>query len=263
VKDSVPYEVAGVDGCKAGWCVAIALTPGKPNRPQLPYAVSLKSVSVKSSFADVLSATNDCKMVCVDMPIGLGEKQMPRECDRQARRLLGARRASTVFFPPTRQCLSARQYRQANSICLKSTGKGLSKQGFALLEKIREVDNLMTPRLQQRVCEIHPELSFHVLNGNSTIAASKKTVPGQAVRRRLLQAVFGDIDNVLADAPAQGLTMDDALDAIVAAWTGWQVTAARASTLPVRPPRDAKGLKMEIVLPQVMPQTLESSDPER
>jgi len=263
VKDSVPYEVAGVDGCKAGWCVAIALIPGKPNRPQLPDAVSLKSVSVEFSFGDVLSATSNCKMVCVDMPIGLGEKQMARQCDTQARRLLGARRASTVFLPPIRQCLSARDYRQANSICLKRTGKGLSKQGFALLEKIREVDNLMSPRLQQRVREIHPELSFRILNGNSTIAASKKTVPGQAIRHRLLQAVFRDIDNVLADAPAQGLAIDDALDAIVAAWTAWQVTAAKASTLPARPPPDAKGLKMEIVLPQAMPQTLESSDPER
>jgi len=263
MKNHASVEVAGVDGCKAGWCVAIASSAGKPNRLKLSDAVSLKSLSVKSSFAGVLSATSNCKVVCVDIPIGLSDRQMPRECDSQARRLLGARRASTVFFPPIRQCLSTREYRQANSICLKFTGKGLSKQSFGLLEKIREVDNLMTPRLQRRVREIHPEISFRVLNGNRTIAAAKKTVTGQAVRHSLLQVVFADIENVLANAPARGLATDDALDAVVATWTAWQVTAAKASTLPARPPRDRKGLRMEIVLPQAVPQSLESSEPGR
>ena len=43
--------------------------------------------------------------------------------------------------------------------------------------------------------------------------------------------------------------MDDALDAIVAAWTAGQAVIGKAKTLPGKPPLDSKGLKMEMLYP--------------
>ena len=43
--------------------------------------------------------------------------------------------------------------------------------------------------------------------------------------------------------------MDDALDAIVAAWTAGQAVLGKARTLPENPSLDSKGLRMEIVYP--------------
>jgi predicted RNase H-like nuclease len=130
-----------------------------------------------------------------------------------------------------------------------SPGKGLSKQSFGLLEKIRQVDYLMTPELQMRVREIHPEVSFWALNGKKPVEQSKRSVPGQAQRHKLLHRIFTDMDDILSRSPGSGFAMDDAFDALVAAWTAAEAVAGRAETLPHDPELDGMGLKMEILFP--------------
>jgi len=262
------FQVAGVDGCRAGWFVVIASVEEPPVKlgakylstrletglaPQFiggfPYIFNLKSFCIASSFAEVLSKTTDCKLVCVDIPIGLSDCDKPRECDIAARKILGKGRASSVFPAPIRPCLSTNEYEVANAICRKFSGKGLSKQSFALLEKIRQVDDLMTPALQSRVREIHPEISFWVLNKKQPIQQNKKTVPGQAQRHKLLQRIFTDMDDILSKSPTVGFAMDDAFDALAAAWTAGQIVSGKAETLSKNPELDSKGLKMEILYP--------------
>ena len=243
------FQVAGVDGCKAGWLVAIVSGVKEGSRPDAPCVFKLKSFLVASAFSKVLSETADCELVCVDIPIGLSDGDKPRECDVAARELLRGQRASSVFPAPIRQCLSTNEYGVANAISRKFSGRGLSKQSFALLEKIRQVDDLMTPALQRRVREIHPEISFWSLNDRKTIQQNKKTVPGQARRHKLLQGIFTDMDSILAQAPPHGYVMDDAFDALAAAWTAGQAVIGKAKTLPEVPELDGKGLRMEILCP--------------
>ena len=242
------FQVAGVDGCKAGWFVAIASVTME-NETNTSCEFSLKNVFVANAFTEVFSKTSDCKLVCVDIPIGLSDGDKPRECDGAARELLRGRRASSVFPSPIRPCLSAVDYETASKLSFEYTGKKLNKQTFALMKKIREVDDLMTPELQNRVREIHPEVLFWALNGQKSIELNKKTVIGQAQRHSLLQVIFTDIDSILVRAPISGYAMDDALDAIVAAWTAGQAVIGKAKTLPEKPPLDSKGLRMEMLYP--------------
>ncbi len=242
-------QVAGVDGCKAGWLVAVVSGPEESNRTDAPNPFKLTNLLVASTFSEVLSQTRDCQLVCVDIPIGLSDGDKPRECDIAARKLLGGQRASSVFPAPIRPCLSAEDYKTACEISFERSGKKLSRQSFALLEKIRQVDDLMTPALQHRVREIHPEVSFWSLNNQKAIQQNKKTVPGQAHRHKLLQQIFMDMDGILVQAPTHGYVMDDALDALVAAWTASQSVLGNAPTLPENPPLDSKGLRMEILCP--------------
>jgi predicted RNase H-like nuclease len=242
------FHVAGVDGCKAGWFVAIASVIMK-NETGNSCEFNLKDVFIASTFAEVLSETSDCKLVCVDIPIGLSDGYKPRECDGTARELLKGQRASSVFPAPIRPCLKAEDYKTACQISQRYCGKRLSKQSFVIMKKIREVDELMTPGLQNRVREIHPEVLFWALNGQKPIELNKKTAPGQAQRHNLLQKIFTDIDGILVQIPISGCAMDDALDAIVAAWTAGQAIIGKAKTLPEKPPLDSKGLKMEILYP--------------
>jgi predicted RNase H-like nuclease len=242
------FCVAGVDGCKAGWFVAITSVTMQ-NATDNSCEYNLKNVFIASTFAEVLSKTIDCKLVCVDIPIGLSDGNRPRECDGEARELLRGQRASSVFPSPIRLCLSAVDYETASKISFEHTGKKLTKQTFALIKKIREVDELMTPKLQNRVREIHPEILFWALNGQKPIELNKKTAPGQAQRHNLLQRIFTDINSILVQAPSSGCAMDDALDAIVAAWTAGQAVIGKAKTLPEKPPLDSKGLKMEMLYP--------------
>lgn len=243
------FQVAGVDGCKAGWFVAIASAMKISRQIDTPCVFELKSFLVAGTFAKVLSGTSDCQLVCVDIPIGLSDGDKPRECDGMARKVLKGRRASSVFPSPIRPCLSAVDYETASKISFERTGKKLTKQTFALMKKIREVDDLMTPELQNRVREIHPEILFWVLNGQKPIESNKKTFPGQAQRHNLLQRIFTDIDSILVQAPISGYAMDDAFDALVAAWTAGQAVIGKAKTLPEKPQLDSKGLKMEMLYP--------------
>src|SRR4030095_8671378 len=101
--------------------------------------------------------------------------------------LLG-RRASSVFTPPIRPLLDATHYEHVRPY-------GVSVQAFHILPKIRQVDRLMTPALQQRVYEAHPELAFLTLTGHP-MRHNKKTPAGHEER---VVAFTGT-----PDAPFQG-----------------------------------------------------------
>jgi threonine dehydratase len=154
------YLVAGVDGCRGGWVAAfLEARRGRPARLEW---------SVFPRFAELLEREPRPRLIAVDMPVGLPSEPRSggRECDREARRLLGRRRAS-IFTPPPRPLLAAAAYDEVR-------GAGLSRQSFNIGTKIRELDALLTPRLQKRVRESHPELGFLALRGRP-MAHPKRT----------------------------------------------------------------------------------------
>lgn len=57
------------------------------------------------------------------------------------------------------------------------------------------------------------------------------------------------MDSILAQTPLHGYVMDDALDALVAAWTAGQTVIGNGRTLPQNPEFDSKDLRMEILCP--------------
>ena len=243
------FEVAGVDGCRAGWFVVIA-SATKTSQAGHHSVLGLKDFCVAKDFAEVLSETHDCELVCVDIPIGLSDCAERRECDVAARRLLGGRRASSVFPPPIRQCLWANDPETASRICFEHSGKKLNRQSFFIMPKIREVDKVMTPELQRRVREIHPEISFWALNANKPMQHNKKRLVGGNDRVKLLAPIFSGLQELVVKAhKPKEVAPDDILDALVAAWTAGQAVIGKAKTLPENPQTDRKGLKMEILYP--------------
>lgn len=208
--------VAGVDGCRGGWAVALADDE------------SIFDVRVVSTFTDVIALR--CDAIAVDMPIGLLDHG-PRACDVEARRRLGPRRAS-VFPTPLRPMLAATTYAEASAVA------GLSKQAFHLLPKIREVDAVMTPRRQHRIVEVHPELCFAALVG-APCTAPKRTAEGRAER---LAAVHPPVERL-----PSGAAWDDVLDACALVHTARRLVHGAVERLGDGA-RDARGLRCEIVL---------------
>jgi len=76
----------------------------------------------------------------------------------------------------------------------------MSKQGYEIIAKIREVDDLMTPELQTWVFEVHPEVSFHTLNGGRPLKYSKHKTEGKNERVRLLLPHYPAIQKHLVDS---------------------------------------------------------------
>lgn len=201
--------VAGVDACRGGW-VAIALEDGQ-------FADSL----LATTFAQLLRTLADAAAVGVDIPIGLPSEGV-RAADLAARAFVGPRRSS-VFPTPSRAALVATTYAEAREIL-----PSLSAQSFALGRKILEVDDC----LEERVFEVHPEVSFAALAGQH-LRHSKRSWNGQMERRRLLTAAGVDLPNELTAGQAAA---DDVLDAAIAAWSAARKTRGEAATLPADPP---------------------------
>lgn len=238
-----------MDGCKVGWFVAIISAMEMDTGKDKTCVYALQEFWVAHTFNEILQKTKQFELVCVDIPMGLSDGEKPRECDLAAREILRGKRASSVFPAPIRQCLRVKDYESASKISFECSGKKLNRQSFGLLDKIRQVDDLMTPALQRRVREIHPEISFWALNGKKPVPQNKKTVPGQAHRHKMLKEIFTDMDSILMEAPIYGYAIDDAFDALVAAWTAGQTVIGKAETLPPNPEFDSKGLRMEILCP--------------
>ena len=244
------FQVGGVDGCKAGWLVAVISAMEVNSTVANAVCIyKLQEFLVAHTFREVFSKTSQFELTCVDIPIGLSDGKKPRECDLIARKFLRGPRASSIFPAPIRPCLCAKDYKTASEINFEHSGKKLNRQSFALLDKIRQVDDLMTPSLQRRVREIHPEISFRALNNQKPLEQNKKTIPGQAQRHKLLQQIFTDMDDILSKSPTAGFAMDDAFDALVATWTAGQTVLGKIVTLPENPKLDSKDLRMEILCP--------------
>jgi predicted RNase H-like nuclease len=231
--------IAGVDGCPTGWLCLSRDTDTK----QI-------DATVFPTARDLFQATIQYAAVTIDIPIGLPSGCEPRECDVIARRLLGPGRASSVFPAPVRAALGANSWEEACRQSEKACGKSMSRQSFAILDRIQDVDDEMRrdPSLQSKVREIHPEVCFYFLNGKAAVAASKKSLDGAAARRVLIEAKFGmEFDTVRRTIRRWQAADDDIMDAFAALWTAARVFDGEAVTIPADPPRDACGLRMEML----------------
>ena len=230
--------VCGADGCRAGWVAAL-----------LDLESAQLSCEVFPTFRDLAHQKPAPTVIALDVPIGLPDLG-PRVCDTEARRMLGARRASSVFPAPIRPILAASSYPEASSLRRDLEGKGLSVQAWAIVPKVREVDTLLRDdaTLRRRIREVHPELCFYYLAGNSAMSEGKKTQAGRSQRRSLLEAQFGDpFSLLLARKRTRGCAPDDVVDAFVALWTARRIAHGQAVTIPAAPPRDRFDLPMEMV----------------
>ena len=237
----------GVDGCKGGW-----------------FSVGLDrdgfEAKVFCTFRELLDYYASAKLILVDIPIGLPEGKGGRDCDRKARKLLGRPRASSVFPTPTRQTVqqasrAPKDHRAAVRTENRAAGKGISQQAFAIAPKIAEVDEVIRargPGAEPLVREVHPELLFCALNRAKPMESPKKRAQGRVERLCVLrreeprtQEIY---DKTRAKFRRNVVANDDIVDALAAAVVA-RHHHGQLRTLPECPPKDPKGLRMEIVYP--------------
>lgn len=227
------HHFLGIDGCPAGW-VGASITYNNDT------PVSCEWLRFHT-FAAVLQAQPKFLQIAVDMPIGLLDEHRKggRVCDQAARKAISPRHSS-VFSAPPRPALYAETYDEARPY-------GLSKQAFNICKKIREIDDLLTPELQERVFEAHPELAFTRLAGHP-MTHNKKGSPGRAERIAALTRVFPHAQAWLAAIPflRKQVARDDAIDALALAHVAFTKHHGQALCLPEEPTRDSKGLAMVI-----------------
>jgi predicted RNase H-like nuclease len=269
-----PLRLFGVDGCRGGWIVAESRGRSAP-----------PDFWVVRTFAALLAVLDgERALIAIDIPIGLPggppHDDGRRRCDAAARALLG-RRSVSVFSAPCRQTHAAESYADACrlEVAARQRGKGISQQAYGILPKIAEVDRAMTLAHQEApgaipgtwVREVHPEVTFAVLNGGDGPARPlshakrlcracrriDRCCPGEADRLALLRAWLGAFDpgavrQQLASEHGGGARLtdvgrDDIVDAVACLATAERIAAGVARTLPPEPQIDQRGLRMEII----------------
>lgn len=210
-------RVLGVDGVRDRWVGALVGDDG--------------TEWVLGAARDVLRPVADpsVAVAAVDVPIGY-VRAGSRRCEADARALLGAARSSifaTAAAPAFALAADGDRSddarRAASAASTAVGGPGVGSHSWGLVPKVLEVETVVRELCAagDRVVETHPETAFAVLAGDAgePAPAPKRSAAGAAQRVRLLtDALRLDVVAALAVAPA-GVPVDDALDALAAAWS--------------------------------------------
>lgn len=214
--------VCGIDGFKKQWfAVTKELATGHLDWQVLP------------NFQGIVDNIDDYSVIAIDIPIGLPERG-PRNCDIEARKLLGARKSS-VFPAPIASVLQANDYMEACQIREKIEKKKMSQQAWAIVYKIKEVDDLVknNPALAAKLFEVHPEVSFYYLSSNQPARFNKKSIQGIEERVLKLGPRYGiDFAFIQSVKTLSKAPEDDIIDAFLALWSAERIHARQNKVLP-------------------------------
>ena len=214
----------GLDGFRFGWVAAWIDDRGRHGFDYSPGLTRLLAMPHARAM--------------VDMPIGLNLSGY-RVCDLRARELVGP----AVFLGARRDLWTFADMTAANRHYWEQEGKGrgVSAQLWNIRDKIREVDEIMTPARQAKIGEAHPELIFWNLAGQVRLA-KKTSAEGREQRVALLvQRGFTRLPKWLSWRHGTGIGRDDLIDACIYA------VGARDSTQHVGGEEiDPRGLRMQI-----------------
>jgi predicted RNase H-like nuclease len=237
VRDGINDTALGIDACKAGWFF-------------FRRDGATTTFGVAETVREICQSLPESTTVLIDIPIGLRQRgKKERRCDVEARAVLGPRRSS-VFAAPCRPVLTAKNYQQALERNRRNTGRGLSRQSWNLVPKIREVDQLLRAEAAFRkiLREAHPELCLWGLAGGP-MPDNKKTRDGFAQRMTILSILDQDAEALIAAAwLAHGgwdADRDDLVDAFVLMLCASH--GSRLRSIPAEPETDPQDLPMEMV----------------
>lgn len=228
-------QLVGVDGCRAGW-VALSDSGGSLD------------ACVHADWPSLMRRAAPDAIIAVDIPIGLPNRGA-RTCDLEARRYLGVPRCSSVFPSPVLACLPRGSYEAICARHRKADGRGLSRQAFHLLPKIREVDGYLLGHAQERsrIFEVHPEVSFAAWNAGNALRHRKLTAAGRRERLSLIESAWnGERERLWAVVRGTGCHHDDLNDAFAALWTARRIASGTSRALPEIPEADDRGIRMAI-----------------
>jgi predicted RNase H-like nuclease len=221
-------RVVGVDGCKGGW-VVVELTDG-----------TVTNCTFAPVFADVVASA--AAVIGVDIPLG-EPASVHRAADPAARRFVGGRLSSSVFTAPPLAAVRANDYATACRVSMELVGKQLSKQSWALREKMLDAYPAWCAD-PERVREVHPESCFRALAG-APLTTRKKSWAGLRQRTTLLRDAGIELGDDLG-AVGRIAAPDDVLDAAAAAWGAARIARGEGRSLPDPPERDVDGRDVAI-----------------
>jgi predicted RNase H-like nuclease len=213
-------RVAGADVWKGKW-IAVSLSDGR-----------FEGSHVASSIETLVEQLGQVDRIGVDIPIGLPPAGESRRCDRLAAAYVGPRKAS-VFQIPCEELLGAETLQTANALARANSWPGISAQSYALKKRIFEVAGVAVG--DDRIYEVHPEVSFAEANGGVPMRSPKSSWDGLIERLDVLKLLGIELRPPIGAGGAAG--PDDVVDASIAAWTAHRLALGTAISMDAKSSR--------------------------
>ena len=227
----ISVKTIGVDGCKNGWVVCC-------------HRENALQFQVFSSFEMIINHFPNA-IIAVDMPIGLPDQIGigGRGPEALARKVLKGKSSSIFSMISRRSVMADADYSETCRLARQDSTppRGISKQGFNILPKVRELDQVLSANIElsKNIFETHPELALAILTG-TPVMERKTTKDGQKKRIEIVNS-FG-LPMVEPLPRLSGAKPDDLIDAAICLLVAERISNGKASSFPAQPALDSQGI---------------------
>ena len=132
-------------------------------------------------------------------------------------------------------------------------GKKFTPLTLGIMPKMKEIDEFleMNSLYKNVIKESHPEVCFARLAGH-TVMSKKSTMEGIEERLEILSRYISiEKDYLLKKEKELKCNLDDLVDAVCLAVTAALVKEGKTESIPESPMKDARGLLMQMIIPNL------------
>jgi predicted RNase H-like nuclease len=232
-----PFKaIGGCTPCPGGWLVL-------PGRLAGVTAIA-EEAFVLRRLQEVLDYRPKFDFAAINIPFGYPERpQGPyRECDIQARELVGWPRMITLRPVPSRPALFAKSRKAALEL-----EPWLTRNDFRHFKWMKEAALDIQPFHSRSVYSANASLSFQHMNGDEPLRTSPHHEDGRVQRLELIRSKLPGVDDVVTRVPPDGAGQTHLFDAAAMLWTARRASGRAISRLPMDPEWDEGGVRIELV----------------
>ncbi len=234
---SNPFKsIGGVTPCPGGWLVVPARLAG--------VTTVAEEAFVLGTLQDVLDYRPKFDFGAVNIPFGYPERPQGayRQCDREARNMVGWPRMVNFKPVPSRAALFAKSRKAAVEL-----EPWLTKNDFRHFRWMKEAATEIQPFHSRSIYSGNADLSFQHLNGDEPLTTSPYHQEGRQERLELIRANLPGVDDVIERVPPEGAGQVHMYEAAAMLWTARRASGRAISRLPMDPEWDDGGIRIELV----------------
>lgn len=233
----LPYKIlGGVVPCPGGWLIVPARLAG--------VTVVADEPEVVKTLLDVLEYKPKFDAAAIYATIGFSDEPSGpyRQCDEEARELVGWPRMVAIRPVPSRKALHAPTREEAVQI-----EPWLTRDDLRRFKWIRECEREFQPFHQRNYFAAHPDLTFTQLNDDQPLLSSPYQQDGVLERMNLIREKLPGLEEMVSRTPPPGAGQIHMLQATGLIWTARRAAGRAMARLPRDPEWDSAGMRMELV----------------
>lgn len=237
VTKQLPYKwLAGITPCPGGWLIIPARLAG--------VTVVVEEAMVTRSLYDVVDFRPKFDAAAINCPLGFNDEPATRfrDCDDEAREMIGWPRRVAVRSIPSRAALHA-----STKVKARELEPWLTADDFRRFRWLREAEQVFQPFHQRNFFSANPDLSYTLLNDDQPLTTSPFHHDGVIERMNLIRAKLPGVEEIILRVPPPGAGQVHVIQAAGLLWTARRASGRAVSRMPLDPTWDTNGLRIELV----------------